>query len=140
VSLDELYPIDVYPVGLCASVLRLYGSLAEVLRPQWLTPADARGHFVDTARRAARDARSNWRKPWYWHGFHAEPNDTRWMIGDVDCGRGWTQARARHDLARRIIAAMGARYGALRPANSANTAALAASIAAAWRREIDGDQ
>lgn len=137
-SLDELYPVSVYPVGLCASLRRLYAALAEAVRPQWLAPTDARGYFVDTLRGVVRDARSNWRKPWYWHGFHAEPNDTAWMVGVAECGRGWTQARARHDLARRIIAAMGARYGNLRPANSANTAALAASIAAAWRRETDG--
>jgi hypothetical protein len=137
VSLDELYPIDVYPVGLRASLPRLYAAVAEAVRPQWLTPADARGYFVDTLRGTVRDARSNWRKPWYWHGFHAEPVDSRWMIGVAECGRGWTRARARHDLARRIIAAMGARYGNLRPANSANTAALAVSLAAAWRRETD---
>jgi hypothetical protein len=132
VSLDELYPVDVYPVGALADLLALRAALREAIRPRWLTRADARGYLLDVARKAARNLWRNRHASAQWHGFHAEPKDTRYVRR---AGRGWTRDRARHDLARHMIAVMGARYGGLRPGNVENTAALAASLATAWRQE-----
>lgn len=89
---------DVYPVGLLHD-----------LRGAWLivraTAPDNRTK-LRAIRRLGREFRKHWRRRSYWNGYLAEPTEAgHW----TRCGHGWTQIRARRDLARHTLET---RYGA----------------------------
>jgi hypothetical protein len=136
VSIDEAFPVDVYPVGLLADLVWLRMAASEAVRPVWLTRPDACEYLFNGLRTRARALPHNARHPAFWHGFHAEPQDTTWCRR---AGRGWTQTRARRDLARHILSVMGARYRDVDTAKSEDIARLAASVATRWQEETRRD-
>lgn len=134
-SLNELYPVSVYPVGLLADLRWLRMAAGEAIAPRWLTRRDAAGYLLDGIRGRLQRLPALAARASYWHGFHAEPADTTWC---ERAGRGWTQDRARHDLARHMLAMMGARYRYLRAEDMEGVARLAASIVNRWRDHETG--
>lgn len=107
IKADSRHPIDIYPVGVLARLLRIRRAIAS-RRPELIRWALG-GLLTELRYVAGRIRRSRWRDAKNaFNGYLAEPR--HWPDGLRRCGTGWTRKRALRSLCRRA-----ARAGATLP-------------------------